>query len=38
MDVFRTWIAGSKEQILTELNTAIFREEWMKYAKGTISA
>ena len=38
MDVFRTWIAGSKEEILTKLNTAIFREEWMKYAKGTISA
>jgi DNA polymerase-3 subunit alpha len=38
MDVFRTWIASNKEQILKELNTQIFQEDWQKYAAGTISA
>ena len=38
MDVFRTWIANNKEQILENLNLAIFKEDWDKYAKGTISA
>ena len=38
MDVFRAWIANGKNEILYKLNSAIFREEWMKYAKGTISA
>ena len=38
MDVFRTWIANNKEKILENLNLAIFKEDWDKYAKGTISA
>ena len=38
MDVFRSWIASNKEQILKELNTQIFQEDWQKYAAGTISA
>jgi DNA polymerase-3 subunit alpha len=38
MDVFRSWIAADKENILEALNTKIFKEDWDKYAKGTISA
>lgn len=38
MDVFRNWIADNKQQILDNLNAAIFKEDWDKYAKGSISA
>ena len=38
MDVFRNWIASDKDGILEALNTKIFKEDWDKYAKGTISA
>ena len=38
MDIFREWIAGKKDEILTSLNTAIFAEDWEKYAKGTLSS
>lgn len=38
MDVFRSWIAENKEKILEDLNTAIFLEDWNKYAQGTLSA
>ena len=38
MDVFRSWISENKSQILFDLNTAIFQEDWKKYALGTISA
>ena len=38
MDVFREWIASDKDGILEALNTKIFKEDWDKYAKGTISA
>ena len=38
MDVFRTWISNNKDAILNNLNTAIFMEDWNKYAKGTISS
>ena len=38
MNVFRNWINENKENILTALNTEIFKEDWDKYAKGTISA
>ena len=38
MDVFRDWISAKKESILYELNAIIFKEDWDKYAKGTISA
>ena len=38
MDVFRNWIAEDKDNILFELNKTIFKEDWDKYAQGTISA
>lgn len=38
MDVFREWISKNKENILQTLNELIFKEEWNKYASGTISA
>ena len=38
MDIFRNWIAANKDDILNNLNQAIFLEEWNKYASGTISA
>ena len=38
MDVFRDWIAKDKNEILTKLNTIIFKEDWDKYAQGNISA
>ena len=38
MNVFRSWIADNKLNILRTLNTLIFKEDWEKYAKGTISA
>ena len=38
MDVFREWIAKDKDKILKDLNGIIFKEDWDKYASGTISA
>lgn len=38
MDIFRNWISSNKAQILQDLNTAIFKEDWEKYAKGSISS
>lgn len=38
MDVFRNWITSDKDNILNELNKTIFKEDWDKYAQGTISA
>ena len=38
MDVFRTWIASDKANILQKLNDIIFMEDWQKYAKGSLSA
>ena len=38
MAVFRNWIAEDKDNILFELNKTIFKEDWDKYAQGTISA
>ena len=38
MDVFRKWISENKEQILEKLNDKIFKEDWEKYASGTISS
>ena len=39
MDVFRKWIAENKDEILNNLNSTIFKEDWDKYAKnGNISA
>ena len=37
MDVFRKYIAEHHDDILTSLNTVIFKEDWDKYAKGNIS-
>lgn len=38
MDVFREWIAEEKDQILQNLNEKIFKDDWNKYALGTLSA
>ena len=38
MDVFRNWIAANRDDILKDLNSKIFNEDWKKYASGTISA
>ena len=38
MDVFRDWIAKDKNEILTKLNTIIFKEDWDKYAQGNVSS
>ena len=38
MDIFRNWISEEKDVILESLNAKIFKEDWDKYAKGTISA
>ena len=39
MDVFRAWLAQDGQEILTELNTRIFKADWDKYAgKGNLSA
>lgn len=38
MDIFRTWIAENKDEILDTLNSKIFYEDWKKYAEGTLSA
>ena len=38
MDVFRAWIASNKDKILMDLNTAIFKEDWDKYASGNLSS
>ena len=37
MDVFRNWIAENKDNILNNLNSKIFLEDWDKYAKGSLS-
>ena len=37
MDIIRNWIASDKENILMALNTAIFKEDWDKYAIGSLS-
>lgn len=38
MDTFRDWLSAEKGSVLEELNSLIFKDEWEKYAKGTISA
>jgi DNA polymerase-3 subunit alpha len=38
MDVVRNYLTAHKDELLTKLNSAIFQEDWNKYAKGTISA
>lgn len=38
MDIFRNWMKKDQEKILENLNTAIFMEDWNKYATGNISS
>ena len=39
MDVFRNWIAENKDEILENLNSIIFKEDWIKYTgKNNLSA
>ena len=38
MDVIREFLNNNKDELLNQLNSAIFMEDWNKYAKGTISA
>ena len=38
MDTFRNWLSANKEDVLKQLNTLIFKEEWDKYASGNISS
>jgi DNA polymerase-3 subunit alpha len=38
MDIFRNWLATSKDTVLKALNEKIFLEDWEKYAKGNISS
>lgn len=37
MDVFRNWITANKADLLFKLNSLLFKEEWDKYAAGSIS-
>lgn len=38
MDVFRVWLNENKNQVLQDLNTTIFLEDWEQYATGSLSA
>lgn len=38
MDIFRAWIKENNSQILDDLNTEIFMQDWDKYAKGNLSS
>ena len=38
MDILRNWISENKDEILQNLNDKIFKEDWEKYAKGTLSS
>lgn len=38
MDTLRSWIAANKDIALQSLNDIIFKEDWVKYASGTLSA
>ena len=38
MDTFRKWIATNKTDILNNLNTMLFKQEWEKYASGNFSS
>ena len=37
MDTIRNWLKDNQEEILKAYNNKIFLENWIKYAKGTIS-
>lgn len=38
MDVFRNWLAENKDDVLFNLNSLIFMDNWQNYAEGTISS
>ena len=38
MDIFRKWIAENYDEILNNLNSIIFLEDWNKYAQGNSSS
>ncbi len=38
MDCVRDWIKENKEELLQKYNTILFKQNWEKYASGTISA
>ena len=38
MDNVRAWLQNEQSQVLEALNTALFKEEWEKYALGNISS
>lgn len=38
MDQAREWLKKNQDQVLTEFNCMIFKENWEKYAQGSISA
>ena len=38
MDFVRDWLKENQNEILNELNSQLFKNEWDKYAAGTISA
>ena len=38
MDVFRNWIKANHDVILQKLNDLIFKEDWVKYALGSLSS
>jgi DNA polymerase-3 subunit alpha len=38
MDLVREWLKENQNNILNELNSKLFKEEWNKYATGTLSA
>jgi DNA polymerase-3 subunit alpha len=38
MDIIREFLNNNKDELLDQLNSEIFMEDWNKYAKGTISA
>lgn len=37
MDVFRSWINRNKTELLFKLNSLLFKEEWDKYASGSLA-
>lgn len=38
MNPVREWMKNNQQEILDSLNISLFKDEWEKYAKGTISA
>lgn len=38
MDVLRAWVSTNHDELLNHINTTIFKEDWDKYAEGSLSA